>query len=327
MASSTCKRGPGLKPKQSNFDPTIQKYLEFRIERRLLLKGLLYTTAATVANGSVLSMLGCSGTQPAPTAVSTPTSVPAASPTVQGTPTSPLSVAEGDPAIETSTVTFPGERAPITAYQARPRGTGAFPALLICHENRGLTDHIRDVTRRFAKEGYTGLALDLLSREGGTDKVEDPNQIPEMLTRIPPERNVADFEAGYRHLLTLPDVLKDRIGMIGYCFGGGVTWRAVTQIAGLKAAAAYYGPAPPLEDVPKIKAAVFGVYAENDPRINLGKEPLEAALKQHNKTYRIKVYPGVEHAFFNDTGTRYNEPQSLAVWKDTLDWFTRYLKA
>ncbi|MBI2954308.1 MAG: dienelactone hydrolase family protein [Chloroflexi bacterium] len=303
-----------------------------RIDRREFLRGMLLAAGAVTA-GPLLSLPGCTAAQPTPTA--TPTSAPKPT-TTPPTPApkpaasksvSPLSVPEGDPSVETAAITLPNEDATIIGYRAKPKGDGPFPTLLICHENRGLTDHIKDVARRFAKQGYVGLALDMLSREGGSDKIQDQSQIPNMFSNIPQERHVSDFQAGFRYLLTQPFVDKSRIGMIGYCFGGGVTWRAVTKIRELKAAVAYYGPAPAIEDVPNIQATVFGVYAENDSRINVGREPLEAALKQHNKSYQMKVYPGVAHAFFNDTGNNYNEAQALEAWKDTQEFLTKYLKS
>jgi carboxymethylenebutenolidase len=114
--------------------------------------------------------------------------------------------------------------------------------------------------------------------------------------------------------------------MTGFCFGGGVTWRSATAIPELKAAVPFYGPAPEPEQVPNIKAAVFGVYAEQDERINAGKDALEQALKDAGVTYQMKVYPGVNHAFHNDTGERYDETQATQAWQDMLAWFEQHLQ-
>ena len=113
--------------------------------------------------------------------------------------------------------------------------------------------------------------------------------------------------------------------MTGYCFGGGITWRVATALPGLKAAVPFYGPAPDLAQVPDIQAAVLGVYAEQDDRVNAGKAALEEALAAANKTYQMNVYPGVGHAFHNDTGGRYVEEQATQAWLDTLAWFEMYL--
>ena len=181
---------------------------------------------------------------------------------------------EGDPAVASSQVRFTSQGDEIMAYLARPATDGLYPAILVCHENRGLNPHIQDVARRFAKEGYVALAIDLLSREGGT-AAQDRDQVPAMLSGAPAERHVGDFGAGLAYLQTLDYVDGDRIGMTGYCFGGGITWRSATALPELKAAVPFYGPAPDLEQVPNIKAAVFGVYAEQDNRINAGKDALE----------------------------------------------------
>ncbi|MBX6341713.1 MAG: dienelactone hydrolase family protein, partial [Thermomicrobiaceae bacterium] len=235
-----------------------------------------------------------------------------------------------DPAIEGRDITFQGNGATLMAYQARPRAaSGPLPVVLVCHENRGLVEHIRDVARRFAKEGYLACAVDLLSREGGTASVADQSQIPGILSNTDPARHVGDFQATVDFYKGQPDVARaDRIGMNGFCFGGGITWRAATQIQDLRAAVPFYGPPPPLDQVPNIRAAVFGVYS-SDPNdfANNGRDQLEAALKAAGVTYQFKVYPGTQHAFHNDTGPRYNEQQALAAWRDTLDWFGRYLKA
>jgi carboxymethylenebutenolidase len=196
--------------------------------------------------------------------------------------------------------------------------------VLVCHENRGLTPHIQDVARRFAKAGYSALALDLLSREGGTAGM-DADAVPGALTRAGAQRHVADFAAAFEYLASQDFVDRGRIAMNGYCFGGGITWQAATELSGLKATAAFYGPAPDLTKVPAIKAAVFGVYAERDQRITGAMPDLNAALEANNVTHQLTVYPGVDHAFHNDTGERYNEAQATAAWNDTLAWFRQHV--
>jgi len=272
---------------------------------------------------------------PAPAPTEEPAAEEAAAPTEEAAPAeaqlepvpgaqSPLSVPEGDPAVQAGDVTFTSQGDEISAYLARPVEAGVYPAILVCHENRGLTPHIRDVARRFAKEGYVALALDLLSREGGSAN-QDADQVPALLSDAPPERHVGDFAAGFDYLRTLDYVAGDRIGMTGYCFGGGITWRCAVALPELKAAVPFYGPAPDLEQAPNIQAAVLGVYAELDERINAGKDPLEQALIAAGATFRMNVYPGVNHAFHNDTGERYVEAQATQAWMDTLAWFEEHL--
>ena len=146
-----------------------------------------------------------------------------------------------------------------------------------------------------------------------------------MLTNAGADRHVSDFQAGSAYLQTLKFVDGKRLAMNGFCFGGGITWRCATAMPELKAAVPFYGPAPDLAQVPNIKASVFGVYAEQDTRIDAGIPDLEKALKAANITYQIKIYPGVNHAFHNDTGQRYVEAQATQAWNDTLAWFKQYV--
>ena len=135
-----------------------------------------------------------------------------------------------------------------------------------------------------------------------------------------------DFEDGLRHLQAQPNVRRDRIGMTGFCFGGGATWRCATQIPELGAAVPFYGPNPPLEDVPKIQAAVLAIYAEDDARIMSGVPAIEDAMTTHRKTFEKIVYPNAQHAFFNDTGPRFNPEAAADAWEKMLAWFGKYLE-
>jgi carboxymethylenebutenolidase len=305
-------------------------YREGLISRRTFIRRVAFITGSMAAAATAMLAVGCSPievpatTEPMPEA-ETPTPAAEAEAATGAVPgaKSPLSVPEGDPELETGDVTFTSQGDEISGYLARPIAEGTYPAVMVCHENRGLTDHIRDVARRFAKVGYVALAPDLLAREGGTATL-DRDAIPGMLTSAGTERHVADFAAAYDYLQAQEFVETDRIGMNGYCFGGGVTWQAVTQLP-LKAAVPFYGPAPDLDQVANIKAAVLGVYAELDERITGGVDALKEALDAAGVTYEIKIYPGVDHAFNNDTGERYNEEQALQAWNDMLDWFEQYI--
>ena len=163
--------------------------------------------------------------------------------------------------------------------------------MLVCHENRGLTPHIQDVARRFAKAGYAALALDLLSREGGTASL-DRDAVPGALTQAGAARHVADFSAAFDYLNAQPFVDSGRIAMTGYCFGGGITWQAATELTGLKATSAFYGPAPDLDKLAAIKPAVLGVYAELDDRITGALPAFRDALAATDVRHELKVYPG-----------------------------------
>jgi carboxymethylenebutenolidase len=248
-------------------------------------------------------------------AASTPQPIPAG-----------VSVPADDPAIEAGEVRFAGDGLTLIAYRAKPKGDGPFPAILVAHENRGLTDYIKDVTRRLAKAGYVALAVDLLSAQGGTDKVTDPAQIPAALSSTAPDRLAGEYLSGIRYLQGLSFVDPNRLGMVGFCFGGGMTWLVATKAPQLKAAVPYYGPNPPLEDVPAIQAAVLALYGGEDQRIDAGIPAIEEAMTKNNKRFEKVIYPGAGHAFHNDTGRNYNAQAAQDAWQRTLDWFATYLK-
>ena len=243
---------------------------------------------------------------------------PSAAPPVSGT------VSADDPAVDAKAVTFEGEGATLMGYQAIPKGSGPFPVVLVCHENRGLTPYIQDVTRRLAKAGYAALAVDLLSRQGGSSALS-ADQVPGALGGTNPDQFVQDFLSGWHYLQKQSFAQADKVGMVGFCFGGGVTWLVATRMPELRAAVPYYGPLPPVADVPKIQAAVLAFYGGKDARINGGIPPVEEAMQKNGKIFEKVIYPDADHAFHNDTGTRYNPEAAQDAWKRTLGWFGRYL--
>ncbi len=322
----------------------VEDYEDGIMSRRDLVSRVLHITGGVAAAAGLLSTLGVSSLSAAQDATPPP------QPTPSG-PRSSVSVPADDPGVSVEEITFPAEDGEtLMAYQVVPSGADGTPAaggmatpagetsttvvgeaplplVLVCHENRGLTDHIRDVTRRWATQGYVACAVDLLSREGGTAAVADPSSIPALLSETDPASHVADFRAAIAHYASRPLADTERVGMNGFCFGGGVTWRAATELADLKAAAPFYGPPPPLEAVSQIQAAVLGVYSDDpDDFANRGREELRQALADANVTFEINVYPNTQHAFHNDTSARWNEEQALAAWIDTVGWFARYVK-
>jgi carboxymethylenebutenolidase len=236
------------------------------------------------------------------------------------------SVAATDPSVVARAVPFQGADGQLRGYVAHPAKGGRSPIVLVCHENRGLTPHIEDVTRRLAKAGYVGMAVDLLSREGGTAK-HDFDAIPGILSKAAPERHVQDFASGLAFAKSQPYARADRAGMTGFCFGGGVTWRVAAGVPELRAAVPFYGVPAPAADVPKIQAAVLAMYGERDQRINANIPAIEAAMKENGKTFSKIIYKDADHAFHNDTGERYNAVAAKAAWDEALDWFDKYLKA
>ena len=213
-----------------------------------------------------------------------------------------------------------------------PGGTGALSgsfaqadnakgAVLVIHENRGLTDHIKAVGGRLAGDGYTSLAPDLLSRGGGTGGVPDATAA---LGGISTPDLVTDIRSALDELKSRVSGVK--LGMVGFCFGGGMTWQTLNSgPSDLAAAVPFYGPAPDAPTFSGSQAAVLGVFAEKDARVNAGKDKLEAALTTAGLTHELVTVPGVDHAFFNDTGPRYNAKAAAEAWEALLDWYQKHL--
>jgi carboxymethylenebutenolidase len=204
-------------------------------------------------------------------------------------------------------------------------GLAATPAggVLVVHENRGLTDHIRAVTGRLAGDGYAALAPDLLSRAGGTAAATDATAA---LGAIQDVDLVADLRAGLTELGRRYPGLP--LAAMGFCFGGGMVWQLLDSDAGgdLTAAAPFYGPAPGEPTFTGTRAAVLGVFAELDNRVNAGRDRLETALTAAGLTHELLTVPGVDHAFFNDTGPRYDAAAAAGVYRRVLDWFAQHLR-
>ncbi len=221
-------------------------------------------------------------------------------------------------------ITFAGAegRTLMGAFAAADSPKGS---VLVIHENRGLTDHVKSVAGRLAASGFSALAIDLLSAEGGTAKFTDPAQATAALNAAPPARFLADMKSGIDELLKRTP--KTKVGMTGFCFGGGQTWAMLH--AGeprLRAAAPFYGPAPANPDFSKSpNAAVLAIFAELDERVNASREPAQQALQKANLTHEIVTYPGANHAFFNDTGQRFHAEVAAQAYQKVIDWFGRYL--
>ena len=220
----------------------------------------------------------------------------------------------------TAPVTFPGAAGELSGG-VRGAGRAAARGGAVVHENRGLTDHIRAVAGRLAGDGYAALAPDLLSRVGGTAAAPDATAA---LAGLAEADLVSDLQSGLTELgRRLPGVPQ---AAIGFCFGGGMVWRLLnggpTELA---AAVPFYGPAPADPTFANTRAAVLGVFAERDNRVNAGRDALEAALTARGLTHELVTVPGVDHAFFNDTGPRFNPDAAASTYQRVLDWFGQHL--
>ena len=231
-------------------------------------------------------------------------------------------VAETDPRITALTVEIPGVPG-LKGYLATPKSGGKHPAVVVIHENRGVNPHIKDVARRLGVEGFLALAVDLLSPIGGTP--EDADKAASMIASLKAEDVLTDTRVAVAFLKARPDC-TGKVGMVGFCWGGGQANALAVAEPGLSAGVVYYGLQPPADKVPAIRAPLLLHYAGLDERINAGIPAYEAALKAAGKTYEIYVYPGVNHAFNNDTNAaRYNKEAADLAWSRTLAFLKKYL--
>ena len=219
----------------------------------------------------------------------------------------------------TEDVSWPGDGATMKGYLARPKDRKKRGAVVVIHENRGLTPHIQDVTRRVAQAGYLALGVDALSPLGGTPPDEDKGR--ELIGQLDPAKNLNNYLAALAYLRARPES-NGRTGCVGFCWGGGLANQLAVHDPRLNAAVAYYGQQPKAEDVPQIKAALMLHYAGLDQRIDAGIPAYEAALKAAHIPYELFVYENVNHAFNNDTSpARYNAAAAKLAWERTLRLF------
>jgi carboxymethylenebutenolidase len=232
---------------------------------------------------------------------------------------------QDDPDLNTESITYPGESGEIKGFLAWPKTGKKFPAVLIIHENRGLQPHIKDVTRRMAKEGFLSLAPDALSPLGGTPE-NDLDKAVKMIGQLDNDKTIKNMVAAVKYLKTNP-LSTGKVGCTGFCWGGGMTNQVAVNSPDLNAAVPYYGRQPSEEQVANIKAPIMAHYAGDDSFINPGIPAFEEALKKYKKEYQIFIYDGAKHAFNNDSNPeRYNEKAAKLAWSRTIAFFKEKLK-
>lgn len=230
-----------------------------------------------------------------------------------------------DPDIIPSYITYPSPNGhgEVRGYLVRPaKATGPLPAVIVVHENRGLNPYIEDVARRVAKAGFIALAPDGLSSVGGYPGNDDKGR--ELQQQIDPTKLMNDFFAAIE-FMKANEATTGKVGITGFCYGGGVANAAAVAYPELAAAVPFYGRQAKPEDVPRIKAPLLLHYAELDTNINAGWPAYEQALKAANKTYEAYIYPGVNHGFHNDSTPRYDKAAADLAWERTIAWFRHYL--
>ncbi|HEY3592081.1 MAG TPA: YghX family hydrolase [Buttiauxella sp.] len=230
-----------------------------------------------------------------------------------------------DPDIVAEYIQFPSPNGhgQVRGYMVRPaKAEGKVPGVVVVHENRGLNPYIEDVARRVAKAGFIALAPDGLSSVGGYPGNDEKGR--ELQSQVDPTKLMNDFFAAIEFLMH-HDAVNGKVGITGFCYGGGVANAAAVAYPELAAAVPFYGRQPKTEDVPRIKAPLLLHYGELDSRINEGWPAYEAALKANHKIYEAYIYPGVNHGFHNDSTPRYDKAAAELAWSRTIDWFRKYL--
>jgi carboxymethylenebutenolidase len=244
--------------------------------------------------------------------------------TSSGAATSPSVPPGSAKALPTQPITWAGPQGQLQAAWAEaPNAKGG---ILVIHENKGLTDWVRSVAGRFAGIGYSGLAIDLLSGQGGTAKFKDPAAATAALGNIPPQDFVANLRSGIGELARrVPD---KKLAVVGFCMGGGLVWQLLESgVSDLAAAIPFYGPTPNNNpDFRRSKdVAVLAFYGDQDKRV-LATEPIaRASLEQAGMVHQLVTEPNANHAFFNDTGDRYNAPAADDAWRKVQEWLTQYV--
>jgi carboxymethylenebutenolidase len=232
-------------------------------------------------------------------------------------------VLEEDPRLDVENIKYSGKTGEVLAHFAKPKGTEKLPGVIVIHENRGLNPHTEDVARRVASEGFLAIAPNALSPLGGTP--DDVDKARSLMQQLDSKKTIKNFVAAVKYLKT-HQLSTGKVGVTGFCWGGGVTNQVAVNSPDVLAAVPFYGRQPSPEDVPKIKASLLIHYAGDDERINAGIPHSEAALNEASVEYEIHMYEGARHAFFNDTGPRYHEEASKLAWKRTIAFFNRKLK-
>jgi carboxymethylenebutenolidase len=289
----------------------VDEYQAGLLTRRELLRRVTLITGSAAVATTVAGTLG--------------PQVAAARPEVAPTRQGLTLVDPFDPAIRAGLVLVPAPNGPIVGYLARPDDGLTHPGVVQIHENRGLQPHNMDVARRLAKAGYVALVVDFLSRQGGAVAFADDAEAIGAQAQVPADQRLSDVNAAVAYLQGLASVQGDRIGAIGFCGGGGMCWSLALINPAVVAITPFYGPIPPLDNVDRLQAAVLGLYAGEDPNVNARIPEAERAMGAAGKTYEVVIYPGAFHAFYNDSGARYNAEAAAGAWGRAMGWFSRYL--
>ncbi len=290
---------------QHDFDPEVLKLFDQYVHGQIDRRGFLSQAGKYAVGGATAASL-----------------LTALSPSFAATVVAPT-----DPRIKAQYVEYPSPNGygTLRGYLVKPANAkGKMPTVLVVHENRGLNPHIEDIARRLALDDFIAFAPDALFPLGGYPGDEDKAR--ELFGKLDQVKTRADFVAAAEVLKKLPEG-SGKVGVVGFCYGGGIANYLPTVIKGLDASVAFYGAQAPAAEVPKIKTPLQIHDAEKDERILAGWPAYEAALIANKVDYQHYVYPGTQHGFNNDTTPRYDETAAKLAWSRTVDFFRKHLKS
>jgi carboxymethylenebutenolidase len=278
-----------------HIETTVERYRNGRMDRRDLIKAVIAMTGSYATAHLLLETTGLSANL--------------------------ISTLEAQAAgVNAETIHYPSGSASIEGYLVKPQGAGKFPAIVVIHENRGLNEHIRDVTRRFAAEGIVALAPDLLSRAGGTASMKTVPAATAAIARQPVWDLIGDLREGVAYLSKDPAVNPQKISSIGFCWGGWRSFMLATQVPNLYRTVVFYGTTPDL-GLESIKAPVLAHYAARDRAITGNSAWTAREMKRLGKQYTYYIYDNTDHAFFNDTNGPIHNPEAAKLaWTRTLQF-------
>jgi len=296
---------------QERIEDLVHLYIDGAFDRRELL------TKVAAYTGSIAAAILAVGPE-----------IMAQTGTLCGPPAN-TTVPESEPDVQWFWVEYQGEAGTLRSYFARPRfETQRVPAVVVIHENRGLNDHIKDVTRRVAKAGFVALGVDLLSRVGGTDSYATPMAATTALNRLTTAELLADLRSGIEFLKIADYTRPDRIGAVGFCFGGGLVFNLALNVPELRAAVPYYGTPPnPLPSLDNLNARLLAIFSETDYNQNSRIAEVVAGMVQRRKVMGLHIYQGTAHGFHNDTSPIYNANAAADAWAKTIAFFQAHLSS
>lgn len=295
---------------ENRIDSLIHLFEDGAFSRRELFERLKRHTGSAAAAGAAIAAAGLAEAQAPPAGCLAQVQVP-----------------ENAPDLRAEDLSIYSDAGPLLIYQAQAREwTGPRPGVLVIHENRGLNEHIRDVTRRVARAGYVAVGLDLLSRQGGTPQFADPEAQGSAYSRTRPEERRADMINTLLFMREQTYIRGDRLGAMGFCAGGGNVFDLAVNTDMLAAAVVFYGtPVPPADQISNLNAPLLGIFAELDRGVTGRVPELVTTLLNNRKSFGLHVYQNTNHAFHNDTGARYDAAAACDAWARTLEFFGRHL--